>query len=485
VAKSSVVVNEGSIATNRGTIRDLDSQSVIVSASLGTITQQNGRWTWSYAATDDLTTTVVITATDNEHAVNVASFRLKVKNVAPTAIDARFQLPENSPRGTSVGFVVATDSGSDTLRYSIVGGSGATAFAINSTTGEITVADASQLDFETTRTLKLKVRVADGDGGSDTADVTFDLLNNPSIDGAVFIGGNQIGQIIANETGIDGVILELLNEHGTPIVNASGAPLTATTAHGGLYRFEDLVPGTYRVHERQPGGVTDGPDFLGSLGGTIAASDTLQLTLQRTDAHDYIFAEIAAQQLVRGDTAQIGFWQNKNGQDLIKLGGSALANWLTTNFANVFGNSLAGASGADVATFYKDQLFKQPSKQSAEPAKVDAQFMAVALAVYFTNRSLAGNVAATFGFNVTDSGIGAKIVNVGASGVAFSVANNSGLTVMQLLQATNRMTDTSNRRGGFTSIYDGNSDGVLDATEAELRSQAAKLYTSINETGGI
>ena len=58
VAKSSIVVNEGKTATNRGTFSDLDSQSVIVSASLGTITQQNGRWTWSYATSDDLTTSV-------------------------------------------------------------------------------------------------------------------------------------------------------------------------------------------------------------------------------------------------------------------------------------------------------------------------------------------------------------------------------------------------------------------------------------------
>ena len=224
---------------------------------------------------------------------------------------------------------------------------------------------------------------------------------------------------------------------------------------------------------------------MGSLGGTIAANDTLQLTLQRTDAHDYIFSEIATQQLMRGDAAQIGFWQNGTGQDLIKLGGSALADWLTTNFANVLGNSLAGDSGAEVATFYKDQLFKQPSKPSAEPAKVDAQFMAVALSVYFTNRSLAGNVAADFGFNVTDSGIGAKMVNVGSSGAAFSVANNSSLAVIQLLQAANRMTDAGNRRPGFTSIYDVNGDGNIDSAEAKLRSQAGELYSSVNETGGI
>ena len=39
----------------------------------------------------------------------------------------------------------------------------------------------------------------------------------------------------------------------------------------------DLQPGTYRLHELQPTGIMEGAEFLGSLGGTITANDTLLL----------------------------------------------------------------------------------------------------------------------------------------------------------------------------------------------------------------
>jgi hypothetical protein len=59
-------------------------------------------------------------------------------------------------------------------------------------------------------------------------------------------------------------------------------------------------------------------------------------------------------------------------QKLIAQGGAALAHWLTTNFSNVFRNSLAAATGQQVAGFFRDQLFKQQTKCAAGPAKVDA-----------------------------------------------------------------------------------------------------------------
>ena len=111
--------------------------------------------------------------------------------------------------------------------------------------------------------------------------------------------------------------------------------------------------------------------------------------------------------------------------------------------------------------------------------------MALTMAAYFTNRNLAGNVAASYGFNVTDVGSGAKVVNVGQNGAAFNVANNTQLTIMQLLWATNDLTDQSNNQSGFAYIYDRNGDGVVDSTEAALRAKANALFSSLNEAGGI
>ncbi|MCH7751046.1 MAG: hypothetical protein IH898_02670, partial [Planctomycetes bacterium] len=264
---------------------------------------------------------------------------------------------------------------------------------------------------------------------------------------------------------------------------------SALTSDGGFYLFEDLDPATYQLHEIQPTGVDDGAELLGSLGGSIPANDIMQLTLARTDAFDYAFAELG-QQVTSGDTATIGFWQNKHGQALITQGGAALADWLTSNFGNVFGNTFSdgsgGDDGAEVATFFRQELFKQKAKKSvAGPAKVDAQFTAVALATYFTSSNLAGNVASSFGFNVTDTGIGTNVVNVGDNGAAFGVINGTDLTIMQLLSATNILTDQPNIITGDANIYDQDGDGMISSAEAALRAMANIIYSDINEGGAI
>ena len=112
--------------------------------------------------------------------------------------------------------------------------------------------------------------------------------------------------------------------------------------------------------------------------------------------------------------------------------------------------------------------------------------MAVAMATYFTSTNLSGSlVAANYGFNVTQTGIGVRIVNVGNRGTAFGVADGTDLTISQLLHATDDLTDLDDQISGFAHIYDTNGDGVIDSQEAALRSQANELYTLINEQGDI
>ena len=64
--------------------------------------------------------------------------------------------------------------------------------------------------------------------------------------------------------------------------------------------------------------------------------------------------------------------------------------------------------------------------------------MAAALASYSTSSTLAGGtMAASYGFNVSSSGTGAKTYNVGSNGSAIGLINNKSYTVLQLLQAAN------------------------------------------------
>ena len=86
---ATVTVNEGQLATNRGTFSDPADNIVEITASAGTIEQvgaQNGTWTWSYASTNGPTETQTITviATDSDGASGQTTFALVVNNVAPS-----------------------------------------------------------------------------------------------------------------------------------------------------------------------------------------------------------------------------------------------------------------------------------------------------------------------------------------------------------------------------------------------------------------
>jgi Ca2+-binding RTX toxin-like protein len=106
-------------------------------------------------------------------------------NERPEVQDATFTLLENSPDGAAVGTVTATDiDAGDALTYNITAGNGdpdgdsKKAFAIDSATGKITVNDRDDIDFETTSTFNLTVKVTDSGGLFDTTAIKINLSDN-------------------------------------------------------------------------------------------------------------------------------------------------------------------------------------------------------------------------------------------------------------------------------------------------------------------
>ncbi len=100
-------------------------------------------------------------------------------NEAPVASDASFALDENSANASVVGSVTASDpdttAPANTLAFAITAGNAGNTFAIDANSGQITVADGTQLDFETTPSRVLTVTVSDGGALSDSAAVTISL----------------------------------------------------------------------------------------------------------------------------------------------------------------------------------------------------------------------------------------------------------------------------------------------------------------------
>ncbi len=172
------------------------------------------------------------------------------------------------------------------------------------------------------------------------------------------------------------------------------------------------------------------------------------------------------------DSASIAFWHNNSCQTLINsFNGSststALANWLAASFPNMYGtnagaNNLTGKTNAQVAAFYL-------TLYSLTNPRLDAEVLATALNVYATTFSLGGNAGVSYGFNVTATGLGALLYNVGTNGDAFGVANNTTLNVYQILRAANAQAV----------------NGVLYNNNATLRSHAYNVFDGINTTGGL
>jgi uncharacterized delta-60 repeat protein len=99
-------------------------------------------------------------------------------NQPPVVSDQTFGINENSASGTVVGSVVATDPDSgQTLTYQIIAGNSGGAFALDSSTGQLTVANRTALDFETNPTFTVTIRVSDNGSPalSSTATVTINL----------------------------------------------------------------------------------------------------------------------------------------------------------------------------------------------------------------------------------------------------------------------------------------------------------------------
>jgi hypothetical protein len=301
-----------------------------------------------------------------------------------------------------------------------------------------------------------------------------------SLSGIVFRDFNDDGQVDFGEQGIAGVAVTLT---GTDFLG-NAVSMSTTTDSDGAYIFANLQPGTYAITETQPAGYNQGINTVGTAGGSLTATDQFSVSLAQDasglNGLNYNFGEQpqATGSVQKGQTAGIGFWNNKNGQTLIKSfnGGATstqLAAWLADTLPHIFGvdagsNKLIHADGsyftnAEVASRFQQDFVLQG-------VKLDAQVLATALSVYATNATLDNtDVAANYGFLVSGDGVGTVGVNVGSNGDAFGVANNTVLTVLDLLKATDALAV----------------EGLLYNGNAVKRQEANSVYSAINDAGNI
>ena len=307
--------------------------------------------------------------------------------------------------------------------------------------------------------------------GGDTFTINGAVPAPSCLSGLVFSDFNHDGQVDFGEQGIARVTIAL---DGTDFLG-DAVHLSQATDAAGTYVFQNLLPGTYMITEQQqPAGYTPGINSIGTGGGTAFLEQFDLYLAAGLDAMNYNYGEqpAATGAIQKGQTAGIGFWNNKNGQALIKAlnggTGTQLGDWLAVTFPHMFGapsgsNELAGESNAYVAAFFQSRFV-------VHDQKLDAQVLATALAVYVTNPTLDNTgVGTQYGFNVSGSGVATATVNVGSNGAAFGVANNTTMTVLDLLVAADSQAVS----------------GVLYNGNTAKRNMANSVFSAINEAGGI
>ena len=97
-------------------------------------------------------------------------------NNPPTIGNQTFSIQEKSANGTEVGTIVASDPDNNPLAFTITGGSGESTFAVEETTGKLTVKDNTKLDAAMNASLKLTVKVSDGYSDS-SAEMTINITS--------------------------------------------------------------------------------------------------------------------------------------------------------------------------------------------------------------------------------------------------------------------------------------------------------------------
>ncbi len=214
---ASVVVAEGATAANTGTFSDPGADTVTIGASVGTVTQGAGTWSWSYPTTDGFgdSQTATITATDSDGASSATTFDLGVTNVAPTADAGPHQTVFRFDPVTVTGtWTDPAGSADDDYSWSWDLDGDAVVDDSGTAGSGSTITRATSFALEGVYTLTFGV--TDKDGASDSDTVEIEVLNQPPVCTAA---RPSVGTLWPpNHRLVDVAVLAVTDPEGDPIV---------------------------------------------------------------------------------------------------------------------------------------------------------------------------------------------------------------------------------------------------------------------------
>jgi T1SS-143 domain-containing protein len=342
----------------------------VINASTGEISVAAGA-VLDYETTPSIGLSVLVTDSKNGSYSETFSVQLTNVNEAPTDITApALSVAENSVDGTVVGSVTGVDPDSSGLNYSFVVGGALSAtsadgrFSINATTGEITVADGTLLDYETGSSHDVTIRVTDAGNLYREENFSIAVTDIPENVDPVVTGSTNGS--VTEDAAFAVSSGELVNNGGFETGNFSGWSWTATSFTGVTQISSEVHSGSWALE-------------TGPTNGLPTMSQTIQT--------------------VAGQTYTLSFWMRLDANDnefLLNVGGNTLAHFVdVTQFGYTAYNYQFTASAT--STTLQFGFYNQPDYFYLDDISVQATGTVVP-----ENQTASGLVSFTDG-NVADA----------------------------------------------------------------------------------
>ncbi|WP_168565747.1 cadherin domain-containing protein [Crateriforma spongiae] len=213
-----------------------------INASSGQITIADNS-NLDHESTDIYTLTLQVSDGANTSATQTVTINVTDVNDVVPVIDAgqTFTVAENVADNHVVGTATATDSDGTLQGWTITAGNGDGIFAINASSGQITIADNSNLDHESTDSYTLTLQVSDGTNTSATQTVTINVSDvneaatgTPGITGSAMTG-QTLSVDMSSVSDPEGIQSEAFQWYadGVSLIGQTGSTITLDATHVG------------------------------------------------------------------------------------------------------------------------------------------------------------------------------------------------------------------------------------------------------------
>ncbi len=259
---------------------------------------------------------------------NTLTMNVTAVNDAPTDLALSVStVAENAANGTVVGTVTGSDPDSgDTKSYSFIDNAGGR-FAINSSTGVITVANSTLLNYEAAPSHNVTVRVTDRGGLTYNETFTINLTNVNEAPTGIALSGNTVaensptGTVVGTASTTDP---DAGDRHTYSLTNNAGGRFAIdgttgqiTVANGSLLNYDAASSHTITIRTTDAGGLARSQTFTINLSNVNEAPTDLSLSANRVAenaANGTVVGTVSGTDPDAGDTRSYSLTDNAGGR---------------------------------------------------------------------------------------------------------------------------------------------------------------------------